>query len=53
VNTWRPEPASSWDVIPYTGNNQFKRQRLRHLDRIRQVVELVRRHDYVVLLGPP
>jgi signal transduction histidine kinase len=52
VNTWPPEPASSWDLIPYTGDNQFKRQRLRHLDRIRQVVELVRQHDYVVLLGP-
>ncbi len=53
MNTWPPEPANSWDLIAYTGDNQFKRQRLRHLERIRQVVELVRRHDYVVLLGPP
>ena len=52
MNNWLPGPTHSWELTPYAGDNQFKRQRLRHLDRIRQVVDLVRRHDYVVLLGP-
>ena len=52
MNNWLPGPTHGWELIPYAGDNQFKRQRLRHLDRIRQVVDLVRRHDYVVLLGP-
>ena len=52
MNNWLPGPTHSWELIPYAGDNQFKRLRLRHLDRIRQVVDLVRRHDYVVLLGP-
>ncbi len=52
MNNWLPGPTSSWELTPYAGDNQFKRQRLRHLDRIHQVADLVRRHDYVVLLGP-
>ncbi len=52
MNNWPSEPTGSWELTPYAGDSQFKRQRLRHLDRIRQVVEHVRQHDYVVLLGP-
>lgn len=53
MNDWQPEPKPDWDVVPNVGRfSEYKRRRLRHLDRIQRVVELVRRHDYVVILGP-
>lgn len=42
-----------WDFVDYTGvSNPYKRRRLRHLDRIETMVELLRRHNYIVVLGP-
>lgn len=40
-----------WDFI---GGffSQHKRRRLRHLDRIDLMVQRLRRHDYIVVLGP-
>ncbi len=42
-----------WDFVDYTGfSNPYKRRRLRHLDRIETMVQLLRQHNYIVVLGP-
>jgi signal transduction histidine kinase len=53
VDTWQPEPKVDWDLVPSEDRpSEYKHQRLRHLERVRRVVDLVRRHEYVVILGP-
>lgn len=42
-----------WDFIDYIGFfSPHKRRRLRHLDRIDLMVQQLRQHNYIVLLGP-
>lgn len=42
-----------WDFVDYTGfSSPHKRRRLRHLDRIEAMVQQLRRHNYIVVLGP-
>jgi len=42
-----------WDIVDYTGlSSLYKRRRLRHLDRIEAMVQQLRRHNYIVVLGP-
>lgn len=49
----RPQPKPDWDLVPSEDRpSEFRHQRLRHLDRMARVVDLVRRHEYVVILGP-
>jgi signal transduction histidine kinase len=50
---WQSEPKPAWTIVPYEEYATVsKRQRLCHLDRVARVVDLLRRHDYVVILGP-
>lgn len=42
-----------WDFVDYTGfSSPHKRRRLRHLDRVATMVQLLHRHNYIVVLGP-
>lgn len=42
-----------WDFVDYTGfSSPHKRRRLRQLDRIETMVQLLRQHNYIVVLGP-
>lgn len=42
-----------WDFVDYTGfSNLHKRRRLRQLDRIETMVQLLQQHNYIVVLGP-
>ncbi len=42
-----------WDFTDYTGESSpNKRRRLRHRDRVALMLQYLRQHDYVVVLGP-
>lgn len=42
-----------WDFVDYTGfSSPHKRRRLRQLDRIETMVQLLQQHNYIVVLGP-
>lgn len=57
MEPWQPQPNAKWDLVPsddraYEFTQQRQRMRLRHLERVQRVCDLVRRHEYVVILGP-
>lgn len=53
MDSWQPEPTSDWDLVPSEDRpSEYNHQRLRHLERVGRVLDLVRRHEYVVILGP-
>ncbi|MFO7632633.1 MAG: hypothetical protein R6W76_08850, partial [Caldilinea sp.] len=45
--------SEPWDFADYTGfSSPNKRRRLRHLDRVELLLQHLRRHNYIVVLGP-
>jgi len=45
--------SERWDFVDYEGiSNSYKRRRIRHLSRVDTLLGHLRRHDYVVVLGP-
>ena len=42
-----------WDFVDYEGvSKPYQRRRIRHLSRVDTILGHLRRHDYVVVLGP-